>query len=131
MKNRFQSRNHSIKVHVFAGNIDSTPRSFDNSPTFTLTGQDGKTILELTKSHIPFVTITMHGSVACVTGLNDVRQTETCRWVPFLNGHIPIKPVDKCVTRSNDIIVWIFMPIRLAREKSLNKNQQEIQENSL
>jgi hypothetical protein len=124
MKKRFQTRGQIVTNDRFADNIDGIAHSFRNSPTLTLVGQDGKTIFELTKAHIPHVDITMRGPVVCVTGLNDIRQTKNAGWVPFLNGHIPLAPVNECKTRTNDILVWVFMPIRLSDEDTLDGNHE-------
>lgn len=118
MQRRFQSPLEILTKDEDGSNIDDIPRSFRNIPSFEIKGEDGKTVLELTKSHLPKVEIRQWGKLISVVRLNDIRQTETCGWVPFVNGRLPTQPIDKCVTKKGDILAWMFMRVRQPIEDS-------------
>ncbi len=108
----FQSRPPILSEGENLGNVDKIGHSFHAAPMFIIAGEDQRSILALTLELIPCVGVTMRGKRPFVTALNDIRQTETEGWVCFLNGQIPVQPLDICPTRRGDFLVWVFLPVR-------------------
>lgn len=111
VKDRFQSPYSIVPDAEYVGQIDPMPKVFSSFPSLVLPGHDGKTIYDITRELVN-VKPQMRSGNAYVVAINDIRQTTYCGWVAIHNGRFPALPVNKCFTRHNDMILWVFMPLR-------------------
>lgn len=112
MKKQFPSPSSIVQGDEPTGYVDRVPSSFSAAPVLAIEGEDGQTVLEATRAQIPKVDTAVRGRYVFITGLNDVKQNERFGWVPFLNGKIPTVPVNKCLLRRNDWLIWVYLPVR-------------------